>query len=59
VVDPIAGVDQVDIAPCLTKTVLMVNGRYDARFPYESAQVPLFRMLGTPAADKVLPLRSE
>lgn len=29
----------------------MVNGRYDATFPFESAQVPLFHALGTPAAD--------
>ncbi len=48
----LAGLDQVDFAPRLTKPVLMVNGRYDATFPYESAQLPLFRMLGTPAADK-------
>lgn len=50
--DPIAGLDQVDFAPRLTKPVLMVNGRYDATFPYDTAQVPLFRMLGTPAANK-------
>jgi hypothetical protein len=30
----------------------MVNGRYDATFPYESAQLPLFRMIGTAPADK-------
>jgi len=48
----LAGLDQVDFAPRLTKPVLMVNGRYDATFPYESAQLPLFRMIGTPAADK-------
>jgi predicted esterase len=49
---PIKGIDQVDFAPRLTKPVLMVNGRYDATFPFESAQQPLLRMLGTPAADK-------
>ena len=49
---PIAGLDQADFAPRLTKPVLMVNGRYDATFPYESAQLPLFNMLGTAAADK-------
>jgi dienelactone hydrolase len=49
---PLPGMDQVDFAPRLKKPVLMVNGRYDATFPYESAQVPLFRLLGTPAADK-------
>ena len=48
----LAGLDQVDFAPRLTKPVLMVNGRYDATFPYESAQVPLFRMIGTAAANK-------
>ena len=48
----LAGLDQVDLAPRLTKPVLMVNGRYDATFPYESAQVPLFRMIGTAAANK-------
>jgi hypothetical protein len=30
----------------------MVNGREDFDLPYETAQLPLFRMLGTPAADK-------
>jgi eukaryotic-like serine/threonine-protein kinase len=30
----------------------MVNGRYDYSFSLEKAQLPLFRMLGTPAADK-------
>ena len=49
---PIAGMDQADFAARLVKPVLMVNGRYDATFPLETAQLPLFRMLGTPAADK-------
>jgi hypothetical protein len=49
---PVAGMDQADFAPRMKKPVLMVNGRYDATFPYESAQLPMFRMLGTPAADK-------
>jgi dienelactone hydrolase len=48
----LAGLDQVDFAPRLTKPVLMVNGRYDATFPYDSAQLPFFRMLGTAPADK-------
>jgi hypothetical protein len=30
----------------------MVNGRYDFSFSLERAQEPLFKMLGTPAADK-------
>ena len=30
----------------------MINGRYDFFFPVESSQDPMFRLLGTPAADK-------
>ena len=32
--------------------VLMVNGRYDFFFPVEDTQVPMFKLLGTPAKDK-------
>ncbi|MEO7963816.1 MAG: SUMF1/EgtB/PvdO family nonheme iron enzyme, partial [Gemmatimonadaceae bacterium] len=49
---PSDGTDQADFAPRLTKPVLMVNGRYDFSFPYDRSQLPLFRMLGTPATDK-------
>ncbi len=48
----VAGADQVDFAPRLTRPVLMVNGRYDFSFSVDRSQLPLFRMLGTPAADK-------
>jgi eukaryotic-like serine/threonine-protein kinase len=34
--------------------VLMVNGRYDFMEPYETSQLPLFRLLGSPARDKKL-----
>ncbi len=51
-VPPIAGVDQVDFAQRLTQPVLMVNGKYDAAFPYESSQLPLFNLLATRQADK-------
>jgi eukaryotic-like serine/threonine-protein kinase len=44
--------DQVNFAPRIKKPVLMVNGRYDFTFSVERAQNPLFRMLGTPEADK-------
>jgi serine/threonine protein kinase len=47
-----AGGDQVDFAPRLTRPVLMVNGRYDYTFSLKKSQEPLFRMLGSPAADK-------
>lgn len=49
---PPPGVDQADFAPRMKKPVLMVNGRYDYTFPLETSQDPLFRMLGTPPADK-------
>ncbi|MEO8309378.1 MAG: SUMF1/EgtB/PvdO family nonheme iron enzyme [Pseudomonadota bacterium] len=32
--------------------VLMINGRYDAIFPVEAAQVPYFKLLGSPPTDK-------
>ena len=46
------GIDQADFAPRMKKPVLMVNGRYDYTFPLETSQDPLFRMLGTPVAEK-------
>jgi hypothetical protein len=46
------GLDQADFAPRLKKPVLMVNGRYDYTFPVDTAQNPMFQMLGTPAEDK-------
>ncbi|HEX3985009.1 MAG TPA: protein kinase [Acidobacteriaceae bacterium] len=51
-VKPTPGFDQADFATRMKKPVLMVNGRYDYTFPVLTAQDPLFRMLGTPAADK-------
>ncbi len=45
-------IDQVNFAPRLKKPVLMVNGRYDFTFSVERSQMPLFRMLGTPEAEK-------
>ncbi len=44
--------DQVNFAPRLKKPVLMINGRYDFTFSPERAQEPMFRMIGTRAADK-------
>lgn len=49
---PPPGADQADFAPRLKIPVLMVNGRFDFTFSYEKSQLPLFRMLGTPAANK-------
>jgi dienelactone hydrolase len=44
--------DPVNFVSHLTIPVLMVNGRYDGYFPVESAQNPLFRLLGTLEKDK-------
>ena len=44
--------DPVNFAPHVNVPVLMVNGREDFDLPYATAQVPMFRMLGTPAAEK-------
>jgi pimeloyl-ACP methyl ester carboxylesterase len=44
--------DPVNFTPRVKQPVLMVNGREDFDLPYATAQVPMFRMLGTFAADK-------
>lgn len=44
--------DPVNFAPHVKVPVLMVNGREDFDLPYATAQVPMFRMLGTPPANK-------
>ena len=45
-------VDEVNFAPRVTMTALMVNGRYDYVFSLESSQKPMFRALGTREKDK-------
>jgi eukaryotic-like serine/threonine-protein kinase len=45
-------VDPVNFAPRIRIPVLMINGRYDPSFTVEGHQLPLYRWLGTPAADK-------
>ena len=45
-------VDPATYAPRVTAPVLMMNGRYDAVFPYELSQVPFFEALGTPESGK-------
>jgi len=49
---PPPGGDQADFVVRMKKPVLMVNGRYDYCFSLDKAQNPMFKMLGTPAADK-------
>ncbi len=45
-VDPFNFVSRVKIP------VIMLNGRYDHYFPVETAQKPMFMLLGTPNKDK-------
>ena len=45
-------VDPFNFVTHVTIPVLMLNGRYDATFPLESSQRPLFHFLGTPGKDK-------
>jgi formylglycine-generating enzyme required for sulfatase activity/dienelactone hydrolase/predicted Ser/Thr protein kinase len=44
--------DPVNFAPRVRQPVLMVNGREDFDLPYDTAQVPLFKALGTPETEK-------
>ena len=44
----------VHFAPRVRQPVLMVNGEDDFDLPYRTAQLPLFKALGTPEADKKL-----
>jgi formylglycine-generating enzyme required for sulfatase activity/dienelactone hydrolase len=44
--------DPVNFAPRVKLPVLMVNGREDFDLPYKTAQLPMFRMLGTPEPQK-------
>ena len=45
-------VDPFNFAPRVTMPLLMLNGRDDFTFPVDTSQEPLFRLFGTPAADK-------
>ncbi len=44
--------DVINFAPQVTIPVLMLNGKYDFFYPTEASQLPLFRLLGTPADRK-------
>jgi serine/threonine protein kinase/pimeloyl-ACP methyl ester carboxylesterase len=43
-----------NFAPRVTMPTLILNGRQDFLFPYETSQLPMLRALGTPDADKRL-----
>jgi serine/threonine protein kinase/cephalosporin-C deacetylase-like acetyl esterase len=45
-------VDEINFAPRITIPLLMLNGRYDHFFPYETNQLPMFQLVGTPQEHK-------
>ena len=44
--------DPANFAPRVTIPILMLNGKDDSLFPCETAQKPLFELLGTPERHK-------
>lgn len=44
--------DQLNYLPRVTQPTLMLNGKHDMFFPLETAQKPMFDLLGTPAEHK-------
>jgi len=45
-------VDEFNFTPRVRVPILMMNGRYDAIFPVDLSQKPIFDSLGTPLGDK-------
>jgi pimeloyl-ACP methyl ester carboxylesterase len=45
-------VEPINFAPRVRIPALLITGRYDFAHPYETAQLPMFRLLGTPEKDK-------
>ena len=45
-------VDPVNFLPRIKTPLLMLNGKYDFFFPYETSQLPFFTLLGTPKENK-------
>jgi dienelactone hydrolase len=45
-------IDEINFAPHVRTPILMLNGRDDFNFPVEASQNPMFRLFGTPEAEK-------
>jgi serine/threonine protein kinase/predicted esterase len=45
-------IEEINFAPRVKISTLMINGRYDFIFPVETTQKPMFRLLGTKEQDK-------
>ncbi len=50
--DRIPEAEELNYVPYVKIPVLMLNGKYDMAFPYETTVKPFFDLLGTPAKDK-------
>jgi dienelactone hydrolase len=46
--------DEINYISHVAVPVIMLNGKYDFFFPYQTSQVPFFEMLGTPKEKKKL-----
>ena len=46
--------EMVSYVPRIKIPTLMLNGKYDASFPYELTVLPFYNFLGTPEQDKRL-----
>jgi dienelactone hydrolase len=55
-IDQQRSVDSWNFAPRYTVPTLMISGKYDAAFPYETNLKPLFDALGTAPANKEIKL---
>jgi formylglycine-generating enzyme required for sulfatase activity/dienelactone hydrolase len=47
-------IDEVQYLSRIKTPTIMINGKYDFFFPYESSQKPFYDLLGTPDEDKAL-----
>jgi len=45
-------IDQINYLPRIKIPTLMLNGKYDFRFPYDKTVLPFYKLLGTPEKDK-------
>jgi len=45
-------VDPLNFVTRVRSPVLMLNGQYDIVFPYETGQLPMYELLGTPSENK-------
>jgi len=48
----LAEVEAIHYLPRISTPTIMLNGKYDFYFPYETSQKPFFDLLGTPNKDK-------